>query len=53
MDGVAAMAGMILQANFGRVGDYVNVISNVVFGLFAVLLTVRYVRCFRTPRTAP
>jgi membrane protein DedA with SNARE-associated domain len=47
-----AMAGMILQANFGRVGDYLNVISNVVFGLFAVVLAVRYVRCFRTPRSA-
>jgi membrane protein DedA with SNARE-associated domain len=47
-----ATAGMILQANFGRVGDYLNVISNVVLGVFAVVLGVRYVRCFRTPRPA-
>jgi membrane protein DedA with SNARE-associated domain len=48
-----AFAGMILEANFGIVGEYVNVISNVVLGGFVILLAVRYARCFRTARPAP
>jgi len=43
---------MILQANFGRVGQYINVVSNVVIGILLAVLAVRYVRCFRAIRPA-
>ena len=44
---VLAGAGVILQANFTRVGDYVNIASNLLLGGLAVLLVWRYVRCWR------
>jgi membrane protein DedA with SNARE-associated domain len=42
-----AGAGMILQANFERVRDYIDVVSNFVLGIFVVVLAFRYVRCWR------
>ena len=39
-------AGYILRANFDRVGDSVNVVTNVVFAAFAVLLIRRYIKCW-------
>jgi membrane protein DedA with SNARE-associated domain len=42
-----AWAGVLLQANFMLVGDYVNVATNVLLGVAAVMLVVRYVRCWR------
>jgi len=40
-------AGVMLQANFTIVGDYLNAITNVVLGVFAVMLGWRYVKCWK------
>jgi membrane protein DedA with SNARE-associated domain len=48
-----AGAGMILQANFERVRDYIDIVSNVVLAIFAVVLAYRYVRCWREPAGGP
>jgi membrane protein DedA with SNARE-associated domain len=45
--GLLATAGMILQANFGLVGKYIDVISNAVLVIFVSVLAIRYVKCFR------
>lgn len=42
-----AWAGTILESNYDRVGDYVNMISNVLFAAFVVYLAWRYVKIFR------
>jgi membrane protein DedA with SNARE-associated domain len=44
-----ATAGVILQANFGLVREYINVLSNIVLAVFLVVLSVRYVKCWRQP----
>lgn len=44
---VLAGAGMLLQANFERVRDYVDIVSKVVLAIFVVVLAFRYVRCWR------
>lgn len=41
-------AGAVLQANFGVVGRYIDIATNILFAGVAVMLVVRYVRCFRT-----
>jgi membrane protein DedA with SNARE-associated domain len=41
-----AYAGVALQANFARVGDYVNAATNVLLGAAALMLVRRYVRCW-------
>jgi membrane protein DedA with SNARE-associated domain len=46
-----AYGGVLLQANFTAVGDYLNVVSNVVLGVLAVLLVRRYVNCWRESRS--
>jgi membrane protein DedA with SNARE-associated domain len=46
--GVLAGAGVVLQANFSRVGDYVNVATNILLAGFLALLVYRYVRCWRS-----
>ncbi len=46
--GVLAGAGVVLQANFSRVGDYVNVATNILLAGLVVLLAYRYVRCWRS-----
>ena len=45
---VLVYAGVVLQANYTRVADYVNVATNVVFAIIAVMVGRRYVRCWRT-----
>ncbi|HEV3484435.1 MAG TPA: DedA family protein, partial [Vicinamibacterales bacterium] len=45
-----AYAGVILQANFTRVSQYVDVVVNLLFGVMAVMLVRRYVRCWRYRR---
>ena len=46
--GVLAGAGVVLQANFSRVGDYVNVATNILLAGFLALLVYRYIRCWRS-----
>ena len=45
-----AYAGVALQANFTVVGDYINVVTNIMLGVFGVLLVRRYVRCWTSRR---
>ena len=47
-----AYAGVVLQANFAVVGDYVGVASNALLILLAVLLARRYYACWR-PTASP
>jgi len=47
-----AYAGVALQSNFTIVGDYINLITNVVFGVIGVMLATRYVRCWRAHASA-
>jgi membrane protein DedA with SNARE-associated domain len=42
-----ASAGVVLQANFTLVGDYVDVGTNVVLAALGAMLARRYVRCWR------
>ena len=42
-----AYAGVVLQSQFTRVGDYLNVVTNAVFALLGVMIVRRYVRCWR------
>jgi len=42
-----AYAGVLLQGKFTAVGDYLNVATNVVLGVLAVLLVRRYVNCWK------
>jgi membrane protein DedA with SNARE-associated domain len=43
---VLAYAGLVLQASFTVVGDYLDIITNVLLGLFALILVRRYVKCW-------
>lgn len=45
--GALAYAGVLLQANFTVVSDYIGAATNVLLALFAVLLVRRYIRCWR------
>ena len=46
-----AFAGVLLQANYAQVGDYVNVATNILLAAFALVLMKRYVQCWRaSPR---
>lgn len=47
-----AYAGVALQSNFTIVGDYINLITNVVFGVIGVMIAMRYVRCWRAHASA-
>lgn len=42
-----AAAGVVLQANFRLVGDYLDVGTNVALGIAAALLIRRYINCWR------
>ena len=42
-----AYAGVALQANFTIVGDYIDIITNVMVGVIGLLMARRYVRCWR------
>ena len=43
-----AYAGVLLQANFRLVGDYVDIAANVLLAALAALLVWRYIRCWRS-----
>jgi membrane protein DedA with SNARE-associated domain len=45
-----AYAGVVLQANFTMIGDYIDVATNAVFGLLGVLLVRRYMKCWNESR---
>jgi len=45
-----AYAGMVLQANFTLVGDYINVATNLLLALLVLMLVRRYVQCWRDSR---
>jgi membrane protein DedA with SNARE-associated domain len=46
-----AYAGVVLQARFTTVGDYVNIATNVLLGVLAVMLVRRYVKCWKESRS--
>jgi membrane protein DedA with SNARE-associated domain len=43
-----ACAGVVLRANFARVGDYVGMATNIVFAILGLLLVRRYIRCWKS-----
>ncbi len=43
-----AYAGVLLQANFTLVGDYLNVATNALLAVGGVILVKRYIRCWRS-----
>jgi membrane protein DedA with SNARE-associated domain len=45
-----AFAGVLLQANYTRVGDYVNTATNVLLVAFGAILVKRYVECWKASR---
>jgi membrane protein DedA with SNARE-associated domain len=47
---VLAYSGVLLQANFTLVGDYIDVVTTVVLGAIGVMLIRRYVRCWKEAR---
>jgi membrane protein DedA with SNARE-associated domain len=47
-----AYAGRALQSNFTIVGDYINMVTNVVLGVIGVMIATRYVRCWRAHASA-
>jgi membrane protein DedA with SNARE-associated domain len=48
--GALAYAGVLLQANYQQVGDYVNVATNVLLAAFGAFLVWRYFRCWQSSR---
>ena len=42
-----AYAGVLLQANFTLVGDYINVATNALLAALGIILVRRYIRCWR------
>jgi membrane protein DedA with SNARE-associated domain len=46
--GALAYAGVVLQANFAVVGDYISAATNVVLAVCAALMVRRYIRRWRT-----
>jgi membrane protein DedA with SNARE-associated domain len=42
-----AYGGVLLQANFTAVGDYLNVVTNLLLGVMAVMVASRYVNCWK------
>ncbi len=42
-----AYAGVVLQANFTLVGDYLNVATNALLAAGGIMLLKRYIRCWR------
>ncbi|HEX6216401.1 MAG TPA: DedA family protein [Vicinamibacterales bacterium] len=48
--GALAYAGVLLQANYQQVGDYMNAVTNVLLIGFGALLLWRYVRCWKSSR---
>jgi membrane protein DedA with SNARE-associated domain len=53
-----AYGGVLLQANFTAVGDYLDIVTNVFLGVTGVIVARRYVKCWKenrrkAPRRAP
>ena len=44
-----AYAGVMLQANFTLLGDYIDIATNALLGLGGILLVRRYIRCWKAP----
>ena len=42
-----AYAGVVLQANFTLVGDYINLATNALLAVGGILLVRRYIRCWK------
>lgn len=42
-----AYAGVVLQSNYTMVRDYMEVATNVLLAVFAILMIRRYIRCWR------
>jgi membrane protein DedA with SNARE-associated domain len=42
-----AYAGVVLQSNFNLVGDYLNVATNLLLAVLAVMLVRRYIICWK------
>jgi membrane protein DedA with SNARE-associated domain len=47
-----AYAGVALQSNFTIVGNYINIVANVVLGVIGVMIATRYVKCWRAHASA-
>ena len=47
-----AYAGVALQSNFTIVGEYINIVTNVMLGVIGVMIATRYVRCWRAYASA-
>src|SRR5688572_21389720 len=47
-----AFAGVALQSNFTIVGDYINVVTNIMLGVIGVMVATRYIRCWRAHASA-
>jgi membrane protein DedA with SNARE-associated domain len=47
-----AFAGVALQSNFTIVGEYIDVVANVVLGVIGVMIGRRYVKCWRAHASA-
>jgi membrane protein DedA with SNARE-associated domain len=45
--GALAYAGVVLQANFALVGDYLNLATNLLLAAGGIMLTRRYIRCWK------
>jgi membrane protein DedA with SNARE-associated domain len=45
-----AYAGVLLQANFTVVGDYLNIVTNVLLAVIGGMLVWRYVTCWKARR---
>lgn len=47
---VLAYSGVVLKANYDRVGDYIDIATYILLAGLAVVMVVRYVRCWRGTR---
>jgi membrane protein DedA with SNARE-associated domain len=45
-----AYAGVVLQGNFGLVGDYIDVATNILLVVGGLMLVRRYMRCWKSAR---
>ena len=45
-------AGVALQSNFTVVGEYIDMVTNVVLGVIGIVIAARYVRCWRAHASA-
>jgi membrane protein DedA with SNARE-associated domain len=45
-----AYAGVVLRANFTLVGDYINIVTNVLLAILVLMLVRRYIQCWTESR---